>query len=156
MLCSTSPAEASGRSLTVHYCCKAHVWRERSSHRRVVTLVTWAAIGGFADLRLFDTFRARLGTPGSCWQMTTQTGWASLRIWRFFFLFPLRSVVRKVSDTAARMVETENDRRGGVERMVRPIPDVFCFDLPRMFTYLRNTLKKTPAKQARGEREPRK
>ena len=64
-------------------------------------------------------------------------------------------MVRKVSDTAARMVETENDGRGGVERMVRPIPDVFCFDLARMFAYLRNTSKKTPAKQARGEREPR-
>ena len=57
-------------------------------------------------------------------------------------MFPLRSVVRKVSDTAARMVETENDGRGGVERMVRPIPDVFCFDLARMFAYLRNTPKK--------------
>ena len=57
-------------------------------------------------------------------------------------MFPLRSVVRKVSDTAARMVETENDGRGGVERMVPPIPIVFCFDLARMFAYLRNTPKK--------------
>ena len=57
-------------------------------------------------------------------------------------MFPLRSVVRKVSDTAARMVETENDGRGGVERMVPPIPIVFCFHLARMFAYLRNTPKK--------------
>ena len=41
-------------------------------------------------------------------------------------MFPLGSVVRKVSDTAARMVETENDGRGGG---VRPLPIVFCFDL---------------------------
>ena len=66
-------------------------------------------------------------------------------------MFPLRSVVRKVSDTAARMVETENDGRGGVGRMVCPIPIVSCFDLARMFAYLRNTPKKTPATQARGE-----
>lgn len=44
------------------------------------------------------------------------------------------------------MVETENDGRGGV----------LCFDLARMFAYLRNTPKKPPATQARGEREPRK
>lgn len=76
--------------------------------------------------------------------MTTQTGWACVS--GGFLVFPLRSVVRKVSDTAARMVETENDGRGGV----------LCFDLARMFAYLRNTPKKPPATQARDEREPRK
>ena len=87
--------------------------------------------------------------------MTTQTGWASLRIWRFF-VFPLRSVVRKVSDTAARMVETENDGRGGVERMVPPHPHRFLFRPCADVRLLAKHTKKTPAKQARGEREPRK
>lgn len=65
-------------------------------------------------------------------------------------MFPLRSVVRKVSDTAARMVETENDGRGGVGRMVCPLPIVSCFDLAGMFGDVRLLAKHTekPASHA--------
>ena len=142
---------SSGRSLAVHYCHKAHVWRERSSHRRLVTLVTWAAIGGLADLRLFDTFR------DSRFLLTNDNpegvGWPA-----YLAVFCVSSSFCGSQSKRYSRANGRNRKRWerGRGENGSPHPHRFLFRPCADVRLLAKHTKKTPAMQTRGEREPRK